>query len=498
MARFKKYSYAQRIMLPVALDEQILPGTFEHAIHTLVESRIDISLFEHRFQNDIAGRLAYNPKILLKVILLAYSRGITSSREIEQACKSNVIFIAMACGQTFDHSTIADFIASLQKEVLPIFLKVLLVCHEMNLLGGSLFALDGTKIPGNASKRWSGTRKELAHKKELLQGQLKRLVERHIESDRNSVNNISSEFQDKQKRKLEEKILKIEKFLQEVEPRRGVRGQELKSNLTDPDSAKMKTSNGTIQGYNSQAAVDDKHQIIVAAQVTNNSADYTHLRPMVQEYKANLSKIGYATKEIKDIKLTADCGYYSFPNLQFCKQEGIEAYIPDHQFRSRDSRYQGQMRHRTLHLFSIGNFHFDQKQNIYQCPAGKNLTSYGRNVRRGDRFVRQYVAKRETCETCEMKSKCLSKNAKRRVLQVPIQQSQTNIIEEMMRRIDSSQGKQIYGKRFAAVEPVFANIKEQKALRRFTYRGKEKVNTQWLLWCMVHNIEKIAKCKADK
>jgi transposase len=155
MARYKTHDYRQRVLLPVSLEEQLMPGTLEFAIHTLVAKRLDMSIFEGKYCNDATCRAAYDPKILLKVVLLAYSRGLVSSRKIEQACRENVVFIALACGQQPDHSTIAAFVSSMKDEILSLFRDVLLVCEEMNLLGGTMFALDGCKLPSNASKEWS-------------------------------------------------------------------------------------------------------------------------------------------------------------------------------------------------------------------------------------------------------------------------------------------------------------------------------------------------------
>ena len=106
MAKFKTYDYRQRVLLPVSLEDQLMSGTLEFAIHTLVDKRLDMSIFEGKYRNDETGRAAYDPKILLKVVLLAYSRGLISSRRIEQACRENVVFMALACGQQPDHSTI--------------------------------------------------------------------------------------------------------------------------------------------------------------------------------------------------------------------------------------------------------------------------------------------------------------------------------------------------------------------------------------------------------
>ena len=141
MARYKHYDYAQAVMIPVSLEKQLSPGTLEFAIHILVQRCLDTSLFESRYQNDDTGSPAYDPKLLLKVVLLAYSRGLISSRKIEQACRENVTFMALACGLAPDHSTIAAFVSSMKEEIVSLFRDILLVCEEQGLLGGTHFAL---------------------------------------------------------------------------------------------------------------------------------------------------------------------------------------------------------------------------------------------------------------------------------------------------------------------------------------------------------------------
>jgi transposase len=137
-------------------------------------------VFEDRYQNDETGATAFNPKVLLKVILFAYSRGMISSRQIERACAENIIFMALSCGYRPDHSTIAQFVSSMQKEIESIFSNILLVCAELGLLGGTHFSLDGVKLPSNASKEWSGTFKELEHKRDKLQARLQQVLSEHI------------------------------------------------------------------------------------------------------------------------------------------------------------------------------------------------------------------------------------------------------------------------------------------------------------------------------
>jgi transposase len=264
MAKYKPYDYSQRVMIPVSLEEQLVPGTLEFAIQTLVEDGMDVAVFEDRYRNDETGRMAYDPKILLKVVLLGYARGLVSSRKMEQACRENVTFMALACGQRPDHSTIAAFVSSMQEEIKVLFRDVLLVCEESGLLGGTFFALDGCKLPSNASKDWSGKISDLVRKKEKMEKRVTELLKRQVEADQKD--NEEEKDQDifkgvnrtKQMERLKRKAERIRQFLRENGEKMGRTGKEIKSNVTDNESANMMTSHGVVQGYNGQAVVDGK------------------------------------------------------------------------------------------------------------------------------------------------------------------------------------------------------------------------------------------------
>ena len=129
MAKYKSYDYAQMVMVPVSLDRQLIPGTLEFAIHELVQQRMDTSIFDQIYHNDETGSPAYDPKVLLKVVLFAYSRGLISSRKIEQACRENITFMSLACGMVPDHSTISAFISSMKEEIVALFRDILIVCE---------------------------------------------------------------------------------------------------------------------------------------------------------------------------------------------------------------------------------------------------------------------------------------------------------------------------------------------------------------------------------
>ena len=191
------------------------------------------------------GRSAYDPKVFLKIILFAYSRGLTGSRRIEQACRENVTFMALCCGQRQDHSTICAFVSSMKHEVGPLFCDVLLVCEEEGLLGGTFFALDGLKLPSNASMQWSGTHGELQRKKEKLEGKVKRLLEEHEREDKGDDDPQGSgsfrgrASRERQIKRLQKQAERIEKWLGENDKKIGSNGREVTSNITDNDSGQM-------------------------------------------------------------------------------------------------------------------------------------------------------------------------------------------------------------------------------------------------------------------
>ena len=141
MARYKPRNRNQSRLVMVSHNTELEPGTLEHAIDHIIEG-FDLSIFNERYKNDKTGRKAIHPKTLLKIILLGYSRGMTSSRPLEQACRENVKFMLLADFQTPDHSTIASFVSSIDREVKDLFKEVLMTCEEEGLLGGTHFSLD--------------------------------------------------------------------------------------------------------------------------------------------------------------------------------------------------------------------------------------------------------------------------------------------------------------------------------------------------------------------
>jgi transposase len=499
MARYKEYDYRQGKFIPIAFDKQILPGTFEHTLRYLIDNEFDLSIFDNRYTNDATGASAYDPAMLLKIILYAYARGIVSSRKIAQCCEENVIFMALSCDAHPHFTTIADFISTLDKEIVTLFLDILLICDQMNLIGKEMFAIDGVKLPSNASKEWSGTKEELSHKKEKMEEAIKKIMARHKETDEQNLPPEDAQYI----ATLQESVKKIRAFLSSHDDKPGKRGTPIKSNITDNDSAKMKTSKGVVQGYDGVAVVDAKHQVVVHAESFGAPQEQDLLVPMIEGTKENFTTIG-DSHVFDKAALTADSGFHSEKNVAMLEETQIDAYIADGQMRKRDPRFVDRDRYRqcfnkdraayygTITTFTVDQFTMSDDKTHCSCPAGKRLHRNGAQVKvRGTTAVK-FRSNKTDCVVCPLRKKCLRYPDRSETRQVYFfRRKPETFTERMKQKIDSIKGRLIYNRRLATVEPVFAHIRSTLGLDRFTLRGKQKVNIQWLLYCMVHNLLKV-------
>lgn len=229
-------------------------------------------------------------------------------------------------------TTIADFISTANEEVIRLFLEVLMVCDEMGLIGKEMFAVDGCKMPSNASKEWSGTKEELQRKKERMEKAVRQIIKRHREMDVTEANREVVEQEEQYVETIKKKVKKIKEWLQENDDKPGKTGKPVKSNITDNESAKMKTSHGVIQGYDGVAVVDDKHQVIVHAEAFGVAQEHDLLEPMVEGTRENFREIGGEEDVFETAKLVADSGFHTEENVKMLMEEGIDAYVAGHKY----------------------------------------------------------------------------------------------------------------------------------------------------------------------
>src|SRR6266702_4566697 len=436
MARFKHYDYGQMKMLPVSFKEQILPGSFEYTLNQLIDHEIDLAVFEHRYQNDETGAPAYDPAILLKIILYAYSRGVTSSREIARLTRENVVFMALSADSAPHFTTIADFIARLDAEIVAVFRDVLLVCDEAGLIGREMFAIDGVKLPSNASKQWSGTRVDFAKKVAKMERAVRYLVRRHRDADARGEAGPVQAAREKQIETLKRASRKVKAWLKENDDKPG------------------------------------------------------------------------AEDVLDRVALAADSGFHSEANVKYLFETGVDGYLADTLFRKRDPRFATAGRHVPTRagapwarppgqgLFRPRDFIYDPASHTCICPAGEFLYQNGSHCRIRGREAVKFTGAKRVCGPCHLRAQCLRHPNRTPVRQVVFFTGRTTDKPEtytakMKRKIDSDVGRYQYGRRLAVAEPVFAHICSAQGLRRFSHRGQRKVNTQWLLYCLTHNISKV-------
>src|SRR5262249_3812870 len=237
MPRFKVVDYSPRF-LPVDLSRQLIPGTFEFAVHHLLDHEIDLSEIESRYCNDEVGASAYEPRILLKIVLLAYARGMLSSRGMEAACRDNVQFIALSGDAQPDHSTLARFVSELREAAGRVFTQVVLICDRQGLIGREMFAIDGVKLPTNASKAKSGKRKDFVRQANKMHQAVEQLLRKHRENDAQEAEAGLRAREKRQIARLRREACMVEQWLERNrEERKSAKGKPRLSNLTDNDSA---------------------------------------------------------------------------------------------------------------------------------------------------------------------------------------------------------------------------------------------------------------------
>ena len=320
-----------------------------------------------------------------------------------------------------------------------------------------MVAIDGVKLPSNASKERSGTHEELRHRARRLDQAADKILALHQAQDKHGEDDAIEPKRQARMDALRKEAARTREFLASNPKRLNRKGQELKTNVTDSESTKMATSKGVIQDYAAQAAVDSSHQVIIAADVIGSGSEQAMLVPMIEQAAA------YRTP---DTLITADAGYHSDAKVQHLKDNDIPALIADNQMRYRDERFAEQDKYKgkpdtlpkkkatgqpkSIEKFQPKDFTFND-DNTAICPAGKLMTSPGSIYTTASGLHYQtYTAKAVNCNACGLSDRCLKCPIKpndgrgRQVSRFEPKQKDLSTSGERMRRaIDSPRGRQI-------------------------------------------------------
>ena len=490
MARYKHTDVedGQGIFLTINLKNQLLPGTFEYMLNDLMGNKIDLSIFDGNYKNDKTGAKAIPPVALMKLIIYGYSKGKNSSRGLGKLAQDNIIAKALTGGLEPHWTTIADFISINSEKFQETFVKVLAYCVELGLVGGETFAVDGLRLPSNASIEMSGTKEELKKRVEVYRRMAEKHLRKHQKNDEGGMDEEEERHYKERQKHLNWQIEKVGSFLDGMEEKEGKHAKEIKSNVTDNESAMIHSSKGYIQGYVGLAATDKNNQIIVHAKAEGSANEGDHLPFIVDKTLENMEKALVKNPEGTKPTFMADANYFSEDNLRALKERGVEAIIPDYQYKKRlGDNYE--MRYEAC------DFTYHEEENYYECPYGKKLEYKGKAELRGLEW-KIYQACFRDCLACPLNTRCIrtkkeiSKLNRGRKLMISKTNEAGNLCVEMIKKLNTEEYQNRYAYRIQIIEPVFSSISYCKRLNRFTLRGKNKVNGQWNLYGMVHNLSK--------
>jgi transposase len=336
-----------------------------------------------------------------------------------------------------------------------------MLCKRLELFGGELVAIDGSKFKAVNSKKRNFNEKKLKQALKEIEAKIEKYIQEMDEEDEKE-----SEYRSPGAEELKGKINQLKERQVKYE---GILGRLLNSgenqiSLTDPDSRSMPVGQGVDVCYNVQSVVDEKHKLIVVADVTNDVTDQAQLSVMAKEAKAVLG--------VESLEAVADTGYYDGSEVKACEQEAISCYIPKANTSANTK----------LGLFGKEQFSYDAQKDCYQCPAGKELT-YRYTTIEQDREIRYYST--SACRSCPMKAQCTRNKRNRRITRWVHEE----VLERMQKRMAAEPEK--YRKRNMMVEHPFGTIKRWMDQGYFLMRGIEKVRAEFSLSVLAYNIKRV-------
>jgi len=455
----------QLILFPQSLDEYISEDNPVRFIDAFVES---LDLKELGFRHSVlqeTGRPPYHPSVLLKLYVYGYLNRIRSSRLLEKEANRNVEVIWLTGKLAPDFKTIANFRRYNRKAIREVCRSFTRFCRELDLFGGELVAIDGSKFKAVNNRGRNFTDRKLkralrdidkkidAYLQELDENDAKEPEERKLTAD---------ELKEKIKT-LQERMKKYKGFQKQMEA-----SGEKQISLTDPDSRSMPVGGGrtTDVAYNVQMSVDEKHKMIVDHEVTNEVTDRSLLSQISERAKEALG--------VEELDVLADMGYYDGQQVKECIEEGITPYIPKADTSA----------NRKLGLFAKDDFRYDLEQDCYWCPSGEKLTYRFQTIEKGR--GRKYYAT-PACSQCKLKSKCTRSKDGRRITRWVYEE----VLEEMEARVQDEPDKVKLRKTLA--EHPFGTIKRHMDQGYFLMRGLPNVGAEMSLTVLAYNIKRAVK-----
>jgi transposase len=452
----------QVALLPDCVDDYIGQDNPVRVIDAFVDELDLADLGFNGTMPAITGRPSYHPGVMLKIYIYGYLNRIPSSRRLERECQRNVELMWLTGRLAPDFKTIADFRRDSGAAIRNVCRRFVELCRGLKLLSSDMVAIDGSKFKASNSRDRNYTASKIDKRQQQIEESVQRYLDLIETADRTSPTGF-----DVKTVRLYEKIARLRQQMRELaQIRKQLEKQPDKQlSMTDPDARSMATSGrgSGIVGYNVQVAVDTKHQLIVEHEVTNVGNDHGQLSRMAVSARDAMGR----TK----LKVVADRGYFSGPEIRACDLNDISAYVPKPLTSA--SRKKG--------LFTKADFVYVAKSDVYRCPAGERAILQFTTVEH-DMNLRVFWP--SACPRCRMKERC-SPSDYRRIRRW----EHEYILEAMQRRLDRK--PDVMTIRRSTVEHVFGTLKHWMGPAHFLTRTLGRVSTEMSLQVLAYNLKRV-------
>lgn len=453
----------QVTLFPEALEDYITADNPVRCIDAFVASlNLNELGFTHATPAE-TGRPSYAPGDLLRLYLYGYLHRVRSSRLLERETKVNLEVLWLLGKLSPDFKTIADFRRDNPAAIKAVCREFTWLCRKLKLFGGELVAIDGSKFKAVNNRRRNFNQERLTKAITAL--------ETKIDSYLSSLDAADTDETDPDEpppsaAELQKKIAELQERKAHYQAlKQGMTASGAKQvSLTDPDARSMVMHHHSTEvGYNVQTAVDEKHQLIVEHEVTNDPTDHAHLAEMALRAKATLG--------VAQLEVVADMGYYDGAEVKQCAAAGITTYIPKPLTSVNQKRG----------LFTKQDFAYDAAKDCYRCPVGAELT-YRYESFELNRQIRYYATSK--CLSCPIKSKCTTNQRGRRISRWVDEK----LMEDMARRVRAR--PELMRRRQQLSEPPFGTIKRAMNQGYFLMRGLHKVGAEMSLTVLSYNLKR--------
>ncbi len=472
--------FNQHLLFPTNIFD-LLPKQHDCYVYETIFQYIDTSEVESKYHH--LGQHAYPPKLIISILIYAYSHGVFSSREIEKRCRQDLAFMYIAQMNCPNFRVLGDFRKDHLTFFHDCFKQSVKLALELKMASLGHISLDGSKFKASTSKHKAMSYGRLKAKEAELSAEIDDLINKARQCDQEEDDtyqeangySIPEDLQFKQERL--EKIKKAKKALEEREETLNpgeLIDDKKQISFSDHDARIMSKKGHCEYSYNAQISVDKDNQIIVGQHVSQSAND-------LQEVEPALAALSETTEGETVDKMSLDNGYNSGSNLQTLDESGIDAYVAT----DRQEKAAGTGLENSDRKFVKADFTYDADADVFICPARKKLVTkpQSKAKRKG------YRADKDICTECPYRSRCSgSKKEAGRVIRT----DKFEVVRQAMnKKMETKEAKAVYVHRKVIAEPPFGQIKNS-GFRGFSLRGKEKVDAEFSLVCAAHNMKKCA------